>query len=99
MNGRDLYFVIPYHIPLLEVNVESIQIDTSKAEKDGGLPARLVLVKEAEYQEDLSNLRFVIEIVEEATNRVVYEQELTVNDVDDVLSYCSQRMQSKKRKN
>ncbi|WP_429960718.1 hypothetical protein [Enterococcus sp. AZ012] len=84
VNGRDLYFVIPYHIPLLEVNVESIQIDTSKAEKDGGLPARLVLVKEAEYQEDLSNLRFVIEIVEEATNRVVYEQELTVNDVDDV---------------
>lgn len=85
VNGRDLYFVIPYHIPLLEVNVESIQIDTSKAEKDGGLPTRLVLTKEAEYEEDLSKLRFVIEIIEEATNRVVYEQELTVKDEADVL--------------
>lgn len=85
VNGRDLSFVIPYHIPILEVNVDSIQIDTSKAEKDGGLPTQLTLTKEAEYEEDLSNLRFMVEVVEESTDRVVYEKELTLSDEADVL--------------
>lgn len=85
VNGRNLSFVIPYHIPVLEVNVDSIQIDTSKAKKDGGLPTRLTVTKEAEYKEDLSNLRFVVEVVEESTDRVVYEKELTLSDEADVL--------------
>lgn len=85
VNGHDLSFVIPYHIPVLEVNVDLIQIDTSKAEKDGGLPTRLTVTKEAEYKEDLSNLRFVVEVVEESTDRVVYEKELTLSDEADVL--------------
>jgi fimbrial isopeptide formation D2 family protein len=85
VDGKDLSFVTPYYIPSLNVNVESIQIDTSKAEKNGGLPTRLTLTQEAEYKEDLSNLRFVIEIIEKETNRVVYEKELTVTDEIKVL--------------
>ncbi|HAQ8189903.1 TPA: SpaA isopeptide-forming pilin-related protein [Enterococcus faecium] len=73
INGKDIVLTTPYHIPALSVNVDRIQIDTSRAVKNGFLPTELELSKKEEYGNELSKIVFKVKITDIDSNKVVYD--------------------------
>lgn len=83
VQGKDLVLEIPYHIPTLEINVERIQIDTSKAVANGNLPTSLKFSKNFEYEKELDNIVYEVRITDSDNKNVVYDEEFKLKDYQD----------------
>ena len=81
--GKDLVLEIPYHIPVLEINVDRIQIDTSKSEPNGNLPTTLNFSKKSEYEKELDKIIIKVRITDSDNKKVVYEENIKVKDYQD----------------
>lgn len=80
VQGSDIELEIPYHKPTLQIDVDKIQIDTSKAEKDGGLPTILTFSKSAEYEDELGNIVFKVKITDTDNHKIVYDENFELGD-------------------
>ncbi|MBO0481512.1 hypothetical protein [Candidatus Enterococcus courvalinii] len=81
--GKDLVLEIPYHVPILEINVDRIQIDTSKAEPNGSLPTALNFSKKTEYEKELDKIVIKVRITDSDNKKVVYEENIKLKDYQD----------------
>lgn len=80
VQGSDIELEIPYHIPTLQIDVDKIQIDTSKAEKDGGLPTILTFSKSAENEDELGKIVFKVKVTDVDKHKVVYDENVKLED-------------------
>lgn len=80
VQGSDIELEIPYHMPTLQIDVDKIQIDTSKAEKDGGLPTILTFSKSAEYEDELGKIVFKVKVTDVDKHKVVYDENVKLED-------------------
>lgn len=81
--GKDLVLELPYHIPILEINVDRIQIDTSKAEPNGSLPTNLVFSKKTEFEDELDKIVIKLRVTDSDSKKVVFEEKIKLKDYQD----------------
>lgn len=86
IDGEDIVLTTPYHIPVLSVNVDRIQIDTARAVKNGYLPTELVLSKKEEYEKELEKIVFKVKITDIDNNKVVYDENFKYKEFNSHMS-------------
>lgn len=73
----DVTLIIPYHIPVYEINVDEIIIDTNKA--SSGLPVTFKLSERKEYPNELSKIKYRLHVYDvDNGNKVVFVKDMAV---------------------
>lgn len=83
-NGLDLVLTISYHLPVLTINVDRIQIDTAKSGTGGQLPATLYFSKNYAYEKELANVVLKTRVTDTTNKKTVYEDTIKVANYQDV---------------
>lgn len=85
VSGKDITIEIPYVIPAAVLDVEKVEILTTKAGNDKFHEAVLELSKELDHSQYLSNATYKVVITNTRINQKMYEEEFKVTDSRSVI--------------